>query len=555
MSVQYSDVPAGGLMSVPPAIPSGMLYRVKQIMGVSKQTLKLVPLSGQTTVINGQKIIVSLPPNSLVDLSTFEMNFVGATQHRGNNTATNVANYVQKAYFPRNTASLIENLEIKINGQSRQNINQYGYIYNILHDFTCGHDAVAKNKVGCNADPSLKSSWKDGQVTRYAGYPLGCTSDTTSNGWADQDNYTIRQWLGILGGNASTSIIDTSLYGDITIEITLAPSDVLMLSPLTPALTSYAAVTNNEIGISTSVGTTAALTSSQGTGYTLSNIGFQIVRYDMPQSYYQAVAGVLESGAVFKLYYPNYSSFMSTAQSLPKGGTSRFNLSTQSLDMVISTYQVQDRGTQQAPILGLWGVAGVGTLPNDSSFGSATGGLTAVTSAAGEFGTYAKSFPFGLTAGWPKTLNNSKYFVRNGDGISTCTYIVGNVRLIPETIPEQFNGVLRAWNNQNDILGGLYPGIQSLAHYQSQFYAHILSLNVTNEHDMYTVSGLNCSATPISIAWEVTGTSAAPANIDKIGTSNGNIWSNGAYNATPVMIACYTSRLEISAGRQILTFT
>ena len=146
MSVQYGDVPPAGVLNVPPDIPSGMLYRVKQIMGASKQTLKLVPLSGQTTVINGQKIIVSLPPNSLVDLSTFEMNFVGATQHRGNNAATNCANYVQKAYFPRNTASLIENLEIKINGQSRQNINQYGYIYNILHDFTCGHDAVAKNK-------------------------------------------------------------------------------------------------------------------------------------------------------------------------------------------------------------------------------------------------------------------------------------------------------------------------------------------------------------------------------------------------------------------------
>ena len=116
MSVQYSDVPAGGIIGVPPAIPQGMLYRVKQIMGVSKQTLKIVPLSGQTTATNGQKVIVSLPPNSLVDLSTIEMNFVGATQHRGNNAATNVANYVQKAYFPRNTASLIENLEIKING-------------------------------------------------------------------------------------------------------------------------------------------------------------------------------------------------------------------------------------------------------------------------------------------------------------------------------------------------------------------------------------------------------------------------------------------------------
>ncbi len=103
----------------------------------------------------------------------------------------------------------------------------------------------------------------------------------------------------------------------------------------------------------------------------------------MPQSYYQAVAGLLEAGSVFKLYYPNYSSFLSTAQSLPKGGTSRFNISTQSLDMVISTFQVQDRGTQQAPILGLWGVAGVDSLPGDSSFGVSTAspstGLAAVS--------------------------------------------------------------------------------------------------------------------------------------------------------------------------------
>ena len=75
-----------------------------------------------------------------------------------------------------------------------------------------------------------------------------------------------------------------------------------MLSPLTPTLTSYAAVTNNEVGITTTVGTAVGSTASQGTGYTLSNIGFQIVRYDMPQSYYQAVAGVLESGAGFYFF-------------------------------------------------------------------------------------------------------------------------------------------------------------------------------------------------------------------------------------------------------------
>ena len=92
-----------------------------------------------------------------------------------------------------------------------------------------------------------------------------------------------------------------------------------MLSPTTGTLATYTpSVLNSETGIYITVGSTAALTNSQGTGYSLSNIGFQITRYDMPSSYYQAVASVLEAGSVFKLYYPNYSSFLSTAQSLPK---------------------------------------------------------------------------------------------------------------------------------------------------------------------------------------------------------------------------------------------
>jgi hypothetical protein len=69
--------------------------------------------------------------------------------------------------------------------------------------------------------------------------------------------------------------VDTSLYGDIVIEVTLAPSDVLMLSPTTSTLTSYTSATNNETGIATGAGATVGLRASQGTGYTLSEIGFQ----------------------------------------------------------------------------------------------------------------------------------------------------------------------------------------------------------------------------------------------------------------------------------------
>ena len=40
------------------SVPNAMLYRIKQIEGLSKQTLNIVPSSGQGSVYNGNKIIV-----------------------------------------------------------------------------------------------------------------------------------------------------------------------------------------------------------------------------------------------------------------------------------------------------------------------------------------------------------------------------------------------------------------------------------------------------------------------------------------------------------------
>ena len=127
------------------SVPNAMLYRIKQIEGLSKQTLSIVPSSGQGTVYNGNKIVLSLPMNSLLDLGTFEMNFYGKTAHNGA-ASGNQKNYVQTRFFPRNIQSLISNLEIKVNGRSIQNITQYNFIYNVLNDYLCGTDATNKKK-------------------------------------------------------------------------------------------------------------------------------------------------------------------------------------------------------------------------------------------------------------------------------------------------------------------------------------------------------------------------------------------------------------------------
>ncbi len=83
------------------AVPNSMLFRIKQIEGLSKQTFAIVPTSGQGSVYNGNKIIVSLPMNSLLDSGTFEMNFYGKTAHNGAANG-NQKNYVQTRFPPRN---------------------------------------------------------------------------------------------------------------------------------------------------------------------------------------------------------------------------------------------------------------------------------------------------------------------------------------------------------------------------------------------------------------------------------------------------------------------
>ncbi len=60
------------------------------------------------------------------------------------------------------------------------------------------------------------------------GFSIGLIADAKSAN--DQDDYTIRNRFGFFQG--STSIIDTSMFGRIMIdiEITLAPQGVLMLA-------------------------------------------------------------------------------------------------------------------------------------------------------------------------------------------------------------------------------------------------------------------------------------------------------------------------------------
>ncbi len=60
---------------------------------------------------------MTLPPNALIDLSTFTMDFKSYTQHNGSAAVLGPAGYCQSRFFSRGTQSLIDTMEIKIGGQ------------------------------------------------------------------------------------------------------------------------------------------------------------------------------------------------------------------------------------------------------------------------------------------------------------------------------------------------------------------------------------------------------------------------------------------------------
>ena len=89
--------------------------------------------------------------------------------------------------------------------------------------------------------------------------------------------------------------------------------------------------------------------------YTLSNVKFTIVRYYLPSEFYMTEASRLASGAVFKLWFPNYS-----VQSCPsvavvnKQGVNRTSISCRSLDWVMGTFRLPNYTNIEAPLNSLW---------------------------------------------------------------------------------------------------------------------------------------------------------------------------------------------------------
>ncbi|MFN9918137.1 MAG: hypothetical protein ACK53L_36470, partial [Pirellulaceae bacterium] len=82
--------------------------------------------------------------------------------------------YVRSRFFPRNSSSVIQNFQVKVNNSIKVDINEYKFIYNMLHDYTQGADALLRRQTGGeNSDPSNKLYLLDnGDIVERRGYSM-----------------------------------------------------------------------------------------------------------------------------------------------------------------------------------------------------------------------------------------------------------------------------------------------------------------------------------------------------------------------------------------------
>ena len=504
-------------------LPTRMQYKFREFNKILKQTVYLIPNNGQSVVNAGDTIIVELPHNSVIDLTTFIMEYTGATNHMGKEVAgggNGVAGYLKTRFFPRNSASIIEQLDVEINGQTRFTLNNYGLVYNTLFDLTAAQDSLNRRKVGENADPSSKI-FKDanGELQERRGFSVGFIADGTAK---DQEDYVIRSWLGLL--NPSTTILDTTILGSVVIKIRLAPASCLMAGAVSDARIADVALADSENGRAIPQGAVVgADVGAAVENYKLTSVKFTIVRYDLPSEFYMSQAAKLGSGSTYKFWFPNYSvQSCASVDAGNKAGVNRTSISCRSLDWVLGTFRLPNYTTVELPL----------------------NAMPPATAVLGPNGATKYTWEAQVRAGLRRLFNNSRYFARNGSSITSCSWKIGMSEYTARTVQQQFDAVLQHFNIQNDQgSGGMYPGIQSIHHFQETFYSDILSLNTNQSESDYVISGLNTQETPLQITWNVNAT-AIPNPID-------TLIPVIADQCTPYLICGYTSCLEIAGGRQI----
>ena len=471
----------------PSALPSNFENKMVILQNYSKAPIRIIPSTGQQNLSPGDLLIMTLPVGCVLDLRTFALHFKAKTT----GDATHMVG------FPKYMQSLIDTLDIYVNGQNVQHIARYNHLYSLLQDWKVGYNEKVK-KLGSNNDPSVLYKMDEkGVITKKNTYAnLTDAGDVVYNTF--EQDYVIDDWVGFLG-SSQPSIIDTNLFGSIEIQMRLAPADVCWVAG----------------------GGTA--------GYEISNVYGYIDKLDFKDSRYYAIQeSMLNGGGSLSIPYKNYRSYVGSELATTKTTTLRFTESTNSLDKIIFTYFERDLTDKKLQL-------------GDTSLIADEAGLTGAGLEGGKYPAVNHNYSQALARGDTNLLNTSKMFKRNGLGLldgSVQFEINSQDMTTPMSIPLQYQETLKAFELNDADATKINPGINSYITYERDYYTCAFStshINGKSADDTFWLTGRNTQATSMNIS--VKAISGRPGD--------------AVQQALPVCFTEMSAILQVGAGRQI----
>lgn len=327
-----------------------LLFQMKQYKNLTKSTIEVLPSSGQGEYGPNQKIIFTLPYASTISLEDLALRFTFTpkdliTFTKGGHTVP-----IEAVVAPKDAASLISEIDIKINGQTIQHLTRYNDIVNLLNYFEEPKTALQVLQ-NCKTDADelfkLKVSGANGTFDEL---PAGVVNTTTTH----SQNFIINKWYGLLGhrgDEVSSNFIDTNMLGEVTIAFTLAPASVCPAKLLnTNALVNAvftAKVPGGSAPTATGTEVTDALKTRKST-YVISDVKLSMVRYNLPMSYNEALASNLSSGAKYQIAFNHYN--IHSQNALEENGSIRWNENSRDIKGLIAFFTNNSRTATTVPM-------------------------------------------------------------------------------------------------------------------------------------------------------------------------------------------------------------
>ena len=298
-------------------LPPNVSYFMSRLQGVSTSHFKIFPQNSGSQSAN--KILrFELPSNTLLNLKSCRMLF---------NVTTTNSNATTGARLPPDTRSFIDRMAIYMGGVLVQNSFSN---YNIL--------VHAKKALG--ADRCSDSVLTHPEMCRAVSYHNAAALAETESYTTADVQLAIMDWEGFLG-TAEPGIIDTGLFPQITIEITLADNVVC------PAMTVVAATAPTLATTTITGGFCAPPAASQSASYSLDNITMQVEVLGLASSVLdEVVAQRISQVGYLSIPFKNYFSFSSS-----HSNTSRFNVNSASWDRLWVAWRDASGNSPAAPVV------------------------------------------------------------------------------------------------------------------------------------------------------------------------------------------------------------